>query len=218
MVVGFRLHFLTFVVTVVATGDIAFANPERPRVPPGKPPGPSSPVTPTGPTEPSRELEEYNLIATPPAQPLPPEASRTYIYPYRQALTPRIGLVTSTDDDEPDTSLLGILYLWPRYLPPQAEIGADFVNKRGGHINFSVRDIFFERGYFRPFWLWGITHEVVPEDRLATFVNIENYYFRVALGMEEVIVLPQSFRLELELLAGTRKQMAIVSAGCSWGF
>lgn len=149
---------------------------------------------------------------------MPTEASRTYVYPYRQQLVPRVGYVRSNDDDDPHTYMFGISYLWPRYVSPQAEIGADLVNKYGGHINFGIKHIVFERGFFRPFWLWGITHEAVPEDRLATFVNLENYYLRIAVGFEDVIKLPKSVRLEAEALAGTDKQMFKVCLGYSWGF
>jgi hypothetical protein len=63
-----------------------------------------------------------------------------------------------------------------------------------------------------------LTHEAVPEDKLATFVNLENYYLRIGIGFEDVIKLPKSVRLEIEGLAGTEKQMYKICLGYSWGF
>lgn len=218
MRVRFRLNFLTFVITLTAICAPAHAKPEKAKVPTANPTSPPPPASTPPPAKPATELDEYNLMPTPPPEPLPEEAAKTYVYPYRQQLTPRAGYVGSNDDDDPYTYMFGILYLWPRYVSPQAEFGADLVNKYGGHLNFAVRTTFYERGYFRPFWLWGLTHEAVPEDKLATFVNLENYYLRIGIGFEDVIKLPKSVRLEIEGLAGTEKQMYKICLGYSWGF
>jgi hypothetical protein len=241
MTVRFARYFLTFVLTpaamagpvalmtaslaavlvVVSTPVPAFAKPEKLKPPATAPAKPES-EKPSPPPPERDDLDENNLISAP-TPPPPPDATRTYVYPYRQNLAVRFGGVFSTEkidppDDNRFTYLMGVTYLWPRYSSPQAELGADIAVKLGGHLHFAVKHIWFERNHFRPFWLWGLTHEAVPDDRLGTFLNHENYYGRVAIGMEDVITLPKSVRLELDLLAGVEKQMLELIFGYSWGW
>src|SRR5688572_11657533 len=121
MRVRFTIHFLTLVVTLIAISPSAQAKPVKATVPTANPtrPATEAPTSTTPPGETPKELEEYNLMPTPPPEPIPEEATRTYVYPYRQQLSPRVGFVTSTDSDDPYTYLLGISYLWPRYTSPQ---------------------------------------------------------------------------------------------------
>jgi len=163
-------------------------------------------------------LEEYNLLSTPPPSPLPPGASATLYYPYRKSLSPMVGFVLTTKTDTPFTYVAGISYLWPRFRSPQAEIGADIMGEYGGHVHFSVRHIYLERSYFRPYLLWGLTHEVSARDGFASPLDWDNYYVHAACGFEDVIRLPQSARLEIRALAGPEKQMLILSLGGSWGW
>jgi hypothetical protein len=217
MAVWFMSFFLTLVLTLIAMAPAAVANPTKSRPAVNKvmkPPPDDSPSAP----RPVNEMDEYNLLPTPPMELPGKEASKTYVYPYRQALAPRLGMMGSTDEETQFTYLVGISYLWPRYASPQAELGADVVSKFGGHLNFGVKYILHERNYFRPYWLWGLTHEVVPDDRLATFLDTDNYYGRLGVGFEDVIELPKSVRLELELLAGLDRQMLLLCFGYSWGW
>ncbi|MGE0762726.1 MAG: hypothetical protein AB7N80_05560 [Bdellovibrionales bacterium] len=214
MQVWVRIQLLTLVLTLLATNALA-TTPDKTEAPLSKP----GHVTPPPPAPgDGRELDEYNLLSTPPALPLPPEARETHYYPFRQALSPRLGAVITNDEDHQFEYLLGISYLWPRYRQPQAELGVDLLSGLGGHLNFGVRHIFFERNYFRPYFLWGLTHEVVPEDRLATITNIDNYYLRIAVGMEDTLELPKSVRLELEGQLGIDKYLLLLCLGYTWGF
>lgn len=165
-----------------------------------------------------QEIDDNNLMLPRTDLPATSEVARSFYYPFRQELAPRAGLVLSTDSAHPVTYLLGITYLWPRFQSPQAELGADILPDYGGHLNFGVRHIFRERDYFRPFFLWGLTHEAVARDGLATLTNFDNYYLRGSVGFENVIRLPQSVRIELEARAGLAKQLLILCVGAAWGF
>ena len=211
MQVWVGVQLLTFVLLVARPATAT--TPPKTNMPPTRPP-----VTEPAPTSDGREIQDYNLMPSPPAEPLSKEATETFYFPYRQALSPRLGAVFTTEKENAWEYLLGINYLWPRYASPQAELGVDLLSHFGGHLNFGVRYILFQRNYFRPFFLWGMTHEVVATERLATITNIDNYYLRLAVGMEDTLKLPKSIRLELETLIGLEKQMLLLCFGYSWGF
>jgi hypothetical protein len=208
-------NFLTFVLTLFAIGiPRATANP--PPIPaPILPPGKVSPEPP--PTATGRELDDNHLMATP----IPTnraEFERARMYPYRQALSVRVGPVGSTDRELGSTMLFGVQYLWPRYASPHAEFGADVVVGLGGHLNAGVRHIYRERQFLRPYLLWGLTHEVSPSAGYATFLSSRNYYLRAGAGFEMVHRLPRSLKIDFELLSGTKKHMILMGLGYSWGW
>lgn len=171
-----------------------------------------------GPQRGSEDLEDNNLLTTPQPERPSERASRTYYYPYRKALSPMVGFALTTDRDTPFSYSAGINYLWPKFTSPQAEIGADIMGEFGGHIHFSVRKIWFERSYYRPYVLGGITHEVDARDGFATILDWENYYLHAALGFEDVVLLPKSARLEIRGMAGLERQMLILLIGGAWAW
>lgn len=215
-------HFLTFVLivnlfSILVGPSFSSANPphkseiETGRATEAKPNDPKpDPDQPT--------LDDMNLMMAQPKEPPPKDLDKTYYYPFRQSLAPRFGAVFSTDRDHRWSYLLGFSYLWPRYASPQAELGADIYAGQGGFLHFGVKTIYFERNYFRPFWVWGLSHQVIPEDRLTTFANIDNYLGRLSVGMEDVVDYPTSVRLELELLLGLKRQLVVLGFGYSWAW
>lgn len=58
---------------------------------------------------------------------------------------------------------------------------------------------------------------MTPEERFATVANFDNYFVCASVGMEDVTEMPKSVRLELQLLAGLKGQMAMLYVGSSWG-
>lgn len=207
-------HLLTFVLLVLIVSPLALATQgENPDVLKN-----ASESGKTAPPTTGKEIDDNNLMLPRSDLPSTSVVARSFYYPYRQELAPRMGLVLTTDSAHPVTYLLGITYLWPRFQSPQAELGADILPDYGGHLNFGVRHIFKERDYFRPYLLWGLSHEAVARDGLATLTNFDNYYLRGSAGFENVIRLPQSVRIELEVRAGLAKQLLILCLGAAWGF
>src|SRR4029078_12514947 len=78
-----------------------------------------------------------------------------YFYPYRQALSPRVGLIFGVRDSSDAKNimnlLLGFNYLMPRPASPQYEVGADLSLGNLGFVNVTRRFIYNERGSFRPY-------------------------------------------------------------------
>ena len=170
-----------------------------------------------GNTEVDTTVDEQNLMLSPPPTPhvVPPRAR---YYPYRQSLGFHLGAFSSNDGAHPWTWLIGINYLWPRFLSPQVELGADVVANFGGHLNFVIRHILRQRNYVRPYYSWGITHEVTASEGLASFSNYKNYYLRLAIGAEIVRKLPRSARFELGGIAGAKKYGSYFTFGWAWGW
>lgn len=208
-----RRHFLTLVLFLLSSQGLATPteNVDKPQ--------PYVPINKTEkPPANAEELNEYNLLESPPDPKDKSQQGYPYFFPYRQSLTPRFGIQNSAEDNPTWTYLVGISYLWPRYASPQAEIGADVVVGIGGHLHFSVRHILYDRNFFRPYFSWGATHEVIPDDGMATFTNFDNYYARGSVGFENVVKLPRSVRVELEALVGLKKYMLVLSYGYSWAW
>ncbi len=160
---------------------------------------------------PSVQLD--TLSVSPPPE-LPEEVKKTHFYPYRQSLTARVGFGLDNHRDFP--WIFGLMYMFKKFFSPRVEIGADGLSTGNGHVYFTLRHIFYERHYFRPFFRFGLNHEVNPDERLATFSRVNNYQLRGGVGMEDVLFLPASVRLELEALYGLKDNMIIFSFGYSY--
>lgn len=169
----------------------------------------------------STDIDSLNLMQAPLKESKPKESEPSEIqndYRFRQALTPVIGLLTSTDTDHKFEYNIGFRYLWPRFYQPQAELGVELLSGFGGHALFGVKRTFFDRTLYRPFYLYGLSHEFVPQDKIATVTNYKNYFFRFSVGFEDTLQLPKSIRLELEARLGIERQMILLNFGYGWGF
>jgi len=165
-----------------------------------------------------QQIDDNNLMIR--ENPPPPTRSReaARYYHYRQALSPRILGGITTDSEDSSAYGVGIAYQWPKVSSPYAEIGADVVTPFGGYLNFGVKHVFFERNFFRPNFIWGLSHELVAREKLATFTNIDNYYARISVGFERVTQLPQSFRLEVQAMVGIEKILVLLGIGYVWAW
>lgn len=149
-------------------------------------------------------------------------SKENYFYPYRQSLTPRVGLLfglrDSSDEDDIMNVLLGFNYLVKRAASPHWELGADLSLASHGHINVMRRHIHNERGSFRPYYKYGFTHKLVSDEKFASFSNFENYLARVGVGFEDILRPPRSLRLELEAAVGIEDTFIIFTYGYSYGW
>lgn len=143
-----------------------------------------------------------------------------FYYPYQQAISPRLVLVANLDLLRQGKLPygLGFSYLAPSKRPPQWEAGGDLLTDSYGQIFLCRRHISFADTYFRPYYKYGLAHIWKAEEKLASFSNWNNYLLRAGLGFEDVIKLPMSARLEIEVAAGSGGFMIFFSMGYSWGW
>ncbi len=163
-------------------------------------------------------LDENLSISQPPrvkGKPPPPEP---HYYPYQQALIFRSGY----DSDWPKLGvehwILGFQYLFPKFLSPKLEAGADSLDNGTGHLHAGARWFYNERGYFRPSVKASLDHLAESQEGLATLTKLENYYFRGSATLEWVISNPVSIRFEHELFINLDRVRANITLGLSWGF
>ncbi len=139
-------------------------------------------------------------------------------YPYRQALTVRAGQGSKFPKIEPNELVLGFQYLFPKFLSPKLEAGADVHEDGKGHIHAGVRWYWWEKNYFRPSYKLSVDHLVDAKENLATFAEIKNYYIRGSGTLEYVFKNPWSIRLEPELLFNFNNQRLVLTLGVSRGW
>lgn len=164
----------------------------------------------------SPSLKSTIDIAEPP--PLPEAAKRKrseYFYPFRQALTVRMGQTAKTygSDDFPiHVQLGGVLYLYQTSARVHYEGGADLLSDGSGALHFGERFV-FSKGAFRPYGKLAVGVRIIPKDQLATFLRFEYYQFRAAAGFEALIYRSNSLRLETELIANQQSSSVGISLG-----
>jgi hypothetical protein len=167
---------------------------------------------------PEGKPDENMSIAQPPDPALPvPEAEARY-YPYRQALTFRGGLASDFPKASFNDTVLGFQYLFPKFLSPKLEAGADLHEDNIGHLHVGLRWIAWEREYFRPSGKVSLDHLADADERLATLTRIDNYYVRLSGTLEYVVWNPYSLRLEHELLVNLDRCWQVVTLGISRGW
>jgi hypothetical protein len=150
-----------------------------------------------------------------PAPPPPPDPQ---YYPYQQQLTVRYGQASDFPSFKFNDSIIGFQYLFPKFLAPKLEAGADLHRNGIGHIHAGARYMWLERSYFRPSLKIGVDNLVDSSSGLATFATIDNYYLRGTATLEYVVWNPYSVRLEVELLMGLTKQISEYTLGLSRGW
>jgi hypothetical protein len=146
-----------------------------------------------------------------------------YYFPYRQELIAHAGVVIGLRDSSSSSRLInpivGFDYILPREFSPKYESGADLSVFTGrGHLWFMRRHIANEKGAFRPFYSYGIMHNFVPDERLASFSNYSNYLLRTAVGLENIMRPPKSAIVDLSLAVGQKDILVLFTYGASWAF
>lgn len=165
-----------------------------------------------------KPLDENLSVAEPPVvERVPPPRPLRY-YPYHQQLTFRGGRASDFPKLEFDDSVLGFQYLFPKFLAPKLEAGADLHQDGRGHLHVGVRWIYFQRSYFRPSVKLAFDHLADSEEGLATLTRSENYFLRGSGTVELVVWNPFSLRLEAEMLINFDDTMLVLTAGLSRGW
>lgn len=188
--------FVSGTIVLIFMGAFAKASPQ-PEVPESK----------TIESEPEPRPGDENLaITTPPPRPLKPlpPANSNY-FPYRQALTFRLGIASDPETKKLTDRVVGFQYLFPKFLSPKLEGGADLHEDGRGHLHAGVRWIWYEKTYFRPSLKIALDHLLKGTDNLATWVKIDNYFIRGGGAVEYTFSDPYSVRIEAEVFIGTKE-------------
>lgn len=207
------LLFLTFVLIL---GPTAWSAPhdEAPTPSPGEDQSSAK-------SENNVSLEEQNLSITPPPEKQPKKnRNDDYYYPFRQSISPRVGLALDMKNlaDNGLHYLLGFNYLSPRKTQPQWEYGADLISNGQGFLSAGLRLTLFPHNAFRPFFKAGLSLQMNGSEKFNNFTQIKNYHLKVGVGLEDLLKHPMSFRMELEGLIGTESQYLLMVLGYSWGW
>lgn len=146
----------------------------------------------------------------------------TYFYPYRQEFELHLGAVfgirDSSDDKDLMNVLMGFSYMLPRLESPKWKVGADLSGVGHGHLHVVRRKIFNEKGSFRPYYDMGVMHKFVPDEKMASLTNWDNYLARFGVGFADILKPPRSVQLELNVAAGTKDFLVMFTYGYAWGF
>lgn len=169
-------------------------------------------------TESAKEIDSNMAVTTPPESTRKAKVKDPGYYPYHQALTVRLGYESKFPEFDFENWMLGFQYLFPKFLSPKLEAGADLIDEGNGHLHIGMRTIYREKAYFRPSLKWAIDHLAEPRDGLATLTKIDNYFARGSATLEYVFWNPVSVRLEAEVLANLKTTRMMYVLGLSRGW
>lgn len=162
--------------------------------------------------------EDMQISDAPPV-PGPIAKPNARYYTYEQQLTFRVGAGSETNAlNELQDTIIGFQYMFPKFLSPKLEAGADLHPDGIGHIHAGARWIWWERGYFRPSVKASLDARLDGKEGLATLGKFENYYARGSSAIEYTVWNPYSLRLEAELLVGSKKGYVEWTLGISRGW
>lgn len=174
--------------------------------------------TPLPPSEARPVDENMSVAPAPRASAEAYRVSRPDYYNYAQAFTIRGG----TSSDFPKLSfadsLVGFAYMFPKFLSPKLEAGADLHQNGRGHVHVGTRWIYFERSYFRPSVKLALDHYIDGRYGLGTLVKSEDWYARGSGTLEYVMWNPYSLRLETEMLINFDHTTLVFTLGLSRGW
>ena len=168
---------------------------------------------------PDQELKSQTLVITP-APPGPTSAAREagYFYPYRQALTLRLGQTQSSFagiDDSKGWVVGGVQYLFTSNPSTYYEAGADLNSEGSGALHLQRRWI-FSSAKFRPYTKAGGGVRVVPSESLVSFLRLQNWQARGAAGFERIVWRKMSLRAEIEAAVSQNGYWLIGTIGIVW--
>jgi hypothetical protein len=181
------------------------------------------PEIPEGNEPPTEEItrppdENMSITPAPALDPATVPPGDAHYYPYRQQMTFRGGVASDFPKISLDDSVLGFEYLFPKFLSPKLEAGADLHENGRGHIHAGARWIYFERSYWRPSLQAGLDHYIDSKVGIATLARKEDWYVRGGLTEEYVVWNPYSLRLEQEMLVNFDNVRLVLTLGVSRGW
>lgn len=163
---------------------------------------------------------DENMVISPAPKPsrtaLEPESPRYYAY--QQALSFRGGLASDFPKLNFEDSVTGFAYLFPKFLSPKLEAGADLHENGRGHVHVGARWIYFERSYFRPSAKLALDHFVDAKYGLGTLARKEDWFARGGGSLEYTVWNPYSIKLDAEMIINFDETKLLLALGISRGW
>ncbi|MBX3021728.1 MAG: hypothetical protein KF799_08645 [Bdellovibrionales bacterium] len=201
--------FVSATIVAIFIGTSAQAAPH------GEAPSPSPAVEEIGESRPPGEnmaitpVEQVNSVS---------QATAPRYYMARQALVFRGGLASDFPKLDFSDSVTGVSYLFPKFLSPQLEAGADLHENGRGHMYAGARWTYFQRSYFRPSAKLALDHFVDAKYGLGTLARIEDWFVRGGGSLEYTIWNPYSIRFDAEMLLSFEETKIVTTIGISRGW
>ena len=128
-------------------------------------------------------------------------------------------LITDSTEDEDDFHYsLGASYEYLTGDSKSWEAEAMWTTYSLGGLSAFRKRIFNEKGSFRPFYRWGLTYKVVPEENLASATNFENFLIRIGIGFADMIKPPKSMRFDVDVAVGSEDTWIMAFFAYEWGW
>lgn len=166
----------------------------------------------------SRVLDDNMAVSEVPPMAAPPPPPDPRYYPYHQALTFRTGYESDFPKLGVEDWVLGFQYMFPKFLSPKLEAGADLHREGRGHLHIGARWIWFEKSYFRPSVKLAFDHFADSVQGIATLSEFKNYYLRSGGTLEYTFANPYSVRFESEVVVNFQKTRLLILLGISRGW
>ena len=156
--------------------------------------------------KPKSTVDEGPPQSTSPLRPMdvgvPQEQDQTedsFFYKYQSSVAVNLGAYFM-EDTAPNTimyGLLGATYLWYSPYFTHLETGVEEISSIEGHLWTMVRWQSSGTNRWRPFYGLGLGVRIIPQNGLATFLQLTDYFARAAYGAEYSVDGRQSWRGEI---------------------
>ncbi|MCH2532929.1 MAG: hypothetical protein MK008_00635 [Bdellovibrionales bacterium] len=144
------------------------------------------------------------------------EGSRIFLYD--QSMSPRLILSFDLKDLTNIDYGFGINYMFASQSSKHIEIGADFLTKDIGFFRVGQKNIFYKKQSFRPFIKYGVALSTHAGEQLAGIVNYENYFLNFTVGLEDLLKIPMSVRIETEVYISSNQSYWFNVLSYSWAW
>lgn len=146
---------------------------------------------------------------------------RDYYHSYRQSIYAHLGAVIAVQDSTDYDHLMSLSagFMWQpnKQFSPMWEYGATWTYMGLGHIVAVRKHVYNEKGAFRPFYKYGVTLKIDPDEQGANLADFKNYLARVGIGLENILKPPRSVRMDLDLAVGQEDIWILFQYGYAWG-
>ncbi len=170
-------------------------------------------------SEESKLLNDKGLKVTQPLEKkenLTPQHEFPFFYEY--ALGGRLGVSVDQEDDGFSFPILfGFFYRFPFLEKFPTEISVDLLSNSKGVLDVSYLYYLAKRN-LRLYGKAGLSVFLIAEDKLATLSNLDNYGANLAVGMEDILYPPLSFKVELGARVGLEQVTGYFIFGYSWSW